>query len=246
MLRILQQAILTTLFAVFASQASAMFISPDPMDPTGPGVGTNRYAYSLGDPVNRSDRSGYDSVWQNGDGTWSSSDGSTWDPETRTGSYDFGSSEYGYLTAPGLSPVQIPGVQTEDNRYGGGTIANIENSGNSTVLSVTYPDYNDSSENRGTVTGYALYNRTSYQDTGVGSLTHSRLQQDVYNAAGGPGYVGPRILATGLTSVAGPVVITRSGSIAVAGAGYVKKNTSFDGPGKGLAYGNGRVFGVRW
>lgn len=59
MLRILQQLTLTALFAVFASQASAMFISPDPMDPTGQGVGTNRYAYSGGDPINRMDPSGY-------------------------------------------------------------------------------------------------------------------------------------------------------------------------------------------
>lgn len=59
MLRILQQFILTALFAVFASQASAMFISPDPMNPTEPGVGTNRYAYSGGDPINRMDPSGY-------------------------------------------------------------------------------------------------------------------------------------------------------------------------------------------
>ncbi len=59
MLRILQQFILTAAFAVFASQASAMFIQADPMYPTGPGVGTNRYAYSGGDPINRMDPSGY-------------------------------------------------------------------------------------------------------------------------------------------------------------------------------------------
>lgn len=58
MLRILQQFILTTLFAVFASQASAMFIQPDWLDPTQPGVGTNRYAYSGNDPINRLDPNG--------------------------------------------------------------------------------------------------------------------------------------------------------------------------------------------
>jgi len=58
MLRVLQQFILTTLFAVFASQASAMFIQPDWFDPTQPGVGTNRYAYSGNDPINRSDPNG--------------------------------------------------------------------------------------------------------------------------------------------------------------------------------------------
>ena len=58
MLRILQQFILTTLFTVFASQASAMFIQPDWLDPSQPGVGTNRYAYSYNDPVNRLDPNG--------------------------------------------------------------------------------------------------------------------------------------------------------------------------------------------
>lgn len=58
MLRNLKQLILTTLFALFASQASAMFIQPDWLDPTEPGVGTNRYAYSGNDPVNRLDPNG--------------------------------------------------------------------------------------------------------------------------------------------------------------------------------------------
>ncbi|WP_112664646.1 glycohydrolase toxin TNT-related protein [Microvirga flavescens] len=34
------------------------FLSPDSLDPTLPGVGTNRYAYSLNDPVNKKDPSG--------------------------------------------------------------------------------------------------------------------------------------------------------------------------------------------
>lgn len=68
MLRLLQQFILTTLFAVFASQASAMFISPDPMNPTHPGVGTNRYAYSHDDPINMSDPSGLATVFSDRDG----------------------------------------------------------------------------------------------------------------------------------------------------------------------------------
>lgn len=58
MLRHLKQLILTTLFAIFASQASAMFIQPDWLDPTALGVGANRYAYSFNDPVNLSDPSG--------------------------------------------------------------------------------------------------------------------------------------------------------------------------------------------
>ncbi|MEP2783910.1 MAG: hypothetical protein ABJO67_10370 [Pseudoruegeria sp.] len=66
MLRILHKFILTTLFTLFASQASAMFIQADTLDPTVPGVGTNRYAYSGNDPINRYDPSGHswlDKAW---------------------------------------------------------------------------------------------------------------------------------------------------------------------------------------
>jgi hypothetical protein len=41
--------------------ANARFISPDDWDPTLPGVGTNRYAYSHNDPINRSDPNGHNS-----------------------------------------------------------------------------------------------------------------------------------------------------------------------------------------
>ncbi|MEP3299246.1 MAG: RHS repeat-associated core domain-containing protein [Pseudoruegeria sp.] len=58
MLRHLKQVILTTLFALFASQASAMFIQPDWFDPTKQGVGTNRYSYCFNDPINCIDPSG--------------------------------------------------------------------------------------------------------------------------------------------------------------------------------------------
>ena len=46
MLRVVQQLLLTAFFAVFATQASAMFIQPDWFEVTQPGVGTNRYAYN--------------------------------------------------------------------------------------------------------------------------------------------------------------------------------------------------------
>lgn len=46
----------------FGSAANARSISPDPMDPTLPGVGTNRYAYALNDPINNSDSSGHFAV----------------------------------------------------------------------------------------------------------------------------------------------------------------------------------------
>ena len=43
----------------FGSAANARFISPNTMDPTIPGVGTNRYAYAGNDPVNNSDPNGH-------------------------------------------------------------------------------------------------------------------------------------------------------------------------------------------
>lgn len=44
--------------ATFASAANARFISPDWYDPTQPGVGTNRYAYCGGNPINCADPGG--------------------------------------------------------------------------------------------------------------------------------------------------------------------------------------------
>lgn len=43
----------------FGHAANARFISPDDWDPTKPGVGANRYAYSENDPVNKSDQNGH-------------------------------------------------------------------------------------------------------------------------------------------------------------------------------------------
>jgi hypothetical protein len=56
--RILKQLFLATLIAIFATQSSAMFIQPDWLDPTQPGVGLNRVAYSANDPVNLRDPGG--------------------------------------------------------------------------------------------------------------------------------------------------------------------------------------------
>ena len=66
MLRNLKRLVLTTLFATFASQASAMFIQPDWLDPTESGVGTNRYAYSGNDPINNIDAGGNECIGLNG------------------------------------------------------------------------------------------------------------------------------------------------------------------------------------
>ncbi len=53
------------LTAQFSTAANARFISPDDMDPTLAGVGTNRYAYAGNDPVNKSDPNGHQT--QDGD-----------------------------------------------------------------------------------------------------------------------------------------------------------------------------------
>jgi hypothetical protein len=58
--RILSLLLICSLLSVsFGSVANARFISPDTMDPTIEGVGTNRYAYAGNDPVNKSDPNGH-------------------------------------------------------------------------------------------------------------------------------------------------------------------------------------------
>lgn len=54
-----------------------MFLQPDWWDVTQAGVGTNRYAYSFGDPVNKSDPSGHLVIFVDGtksDGSWRTDD----------------------------------------------------------------------------------------------------------------------------------------------------------------------------
>jgi len=46
----------------FGASANARYISPDDWDPTLPGVGTNRYAYSENDPINKSDPNGHNDL----------------------------------------------------------------------------------------------------------------------------------------------------------------------------------------
>ncbi|PWW04457.1 RHS repeat-associated protein [Hoeflea marina] len=56
----------------FGEAANARFISPDTMDPTQPGVGTNRYAYAGNDPVNKSDPNGHviETAWDAANAAW--------------------------------------------------------------------------------------------------------------------------------------------------------------------------------
>lgn len=59
----------------FGQAANARFISPDDWDPTKPGVGTKRYAYSSNDPINKSDPNGHtDDVMGNWGGPCSPGD----------------------------------------------------------------------------------------------------------------------------------------------------------------------------
>lgn len=60
--RVLSLLLVCSMLSVsFGSAANARFISPDTMDPTIEGVGTNRYAYAGNDPVNNSDPNGH--IW---------------------------------------------------------------------------------------------------------------------------------------------------------------------------------------
>lgn len=59
-IRLLSLVLICSMLSVsYGSPANARFISPDTIDPTLPGVGTNRYAYSENDPINKSDPNGH-------------------------------------------------------------------------------------------------------------------------------------------------------------------------------------------
>ena len=110
--------------------------------------------------------------------------------------------------------------------------------------SVASTDYNDPTFE---ITGHTLYNPSSAWDTGIGSMQFQELERQVYNEAGGPSHVGPRILGAAAVTFGGPVAIADGAPAAISGANYVRQNTSFDGSAPAfLKYGDGRVFGVRW
>ena len=81
------------LHARYYDPVIARFVTPDWWDPTRPGVGTNRYAYGHGNPINMVDPSGHDNIWRDGD-TWRSSDGSSWNTRTGERTYNEGDDQY--------------------------------------------------------------------------------------------------------------------------------------------------------
>lgn len=59
MIRVIYTILLSIMVLASAAPADAKFIQPDWLDPTERGVGTNRYAYSNNDPINKSDPNGH-------------------------------------------------------------------------------------------------------------------------------------------------------------------------------------------
>lgn len=72
------------------------FVSPDDWDPTKPGVGTNRYAYSQNDPVNKGDPNGHAMISPR------NSDPFGKDPTGRLGGFERGGSAGGTLGGLGI------------------------------------------------------------------------------------------------------------------------------------------------
>jgi hypothetical protein len=57
--RTINVVLVLAMLAMSVNSANARFVSPDNMDPTLPGVGTNRYSYAGNDPINKSDPNGH-------------------------------------------------------------------------------------------------------------------------------------------------------------------------------------------
>ena len=87
MIRILSMLTLASTMTI-ATQAQAIFTSPDPLDPTIPGVGTNRYSYSFNDPINGRDPSGYCEESHGCEGEWGPLEGEPSEVQTPDGLQD--------------------------------------------------------------------------------------------------------------------------------------------------------------
>ncbi|MEE1611404.1 RHS repeat-associated core domain-containing protein [Microvirga sp. CF3016] len=94
---------LVYLNARYYDPAAGRFLSPDSLDPTRPGVGTNRYAYALNDPVNLKDPSGY-AIDGPDDKAW----GDSWSG-TSSGSSSVGSGTSTGTASSGTNSAQTSG-----------------------------------------------------------------------------------------------------------------------------------------
>ncbi len=114
---LLQKSLLSFLFVVaLVTTANARFISPDWYDPTQPGVGTNRYAYSQNDPVNRLDPGGNDSFGSGNphDGYDSDNDGHS----NHAGGWDNDNDNDVSYRNPKSDPLRNGGGYDDVVRYG--------------------------------------------------------------------------------------------------------------------------------
>jgi hypothetical protein len=125
MFKFLRKTLLTALFAAFATQASAMWIQADWLDPTQPGVGTNRYAYSANDPINKFDPNGnswLDRAWDSvaGEGSFNRTfgdSGSAWsDRNFGSGGERVTSSFYSDGAAKGTSYTDYKSKALDENQ----------------------------------------------------------------------------------------------------------------------------------
>lgn len=91
------------------SEANARFISPDTMDPTLPGVGTNRYAYAENDPINKSDPNGHNAVAVGGAVLCGASGGCALAVGVATVAVTVGYLAYSYFTTPDEATVVTMG-----------------------------------------------------------------------------------------------------------------------------------------
>ncbi|MBB4236966.1 hypothetical protein [Rhizobium esperanzae] len=116
--------------------ANARFISPGTWDPTKPGVGTNRYAYSENDPVNKSDPNGHDSFGSGNpyQGYDIDRDGYSqfvggWNYSTRSGIgvRDSHNDPLGYGGSPGFNATFPNGMSVPDKMAG---VADVFSRGN--------------------------------------------------------------------------------------------------------------------